>query len=124
MSAGEEILKATKINIDKYGFFFWLIIFGFIEIIFSIIHAENYIPLGVLFCGFGSLGFALSEMMDRISYSSFKKENSDQAGTKVWVVNTPLWFHILNSVIKLGIFICLFISINHKYFFFYNYIKY
>jgi hypothetical protein len=116
MSEGiEGIINATKFNIEKYGFFFWLILFGFIEIIVSIIHNEEYILMGLLFCAYGLLGYALSELMDRISYSCFAKENKEQGEKKIWVVKTPLWFHILNVAIKLAIFVGLLWTINWKY---------
>ena len=111
----EDFLSGAKINIDKYGFFFWFIMFGFIDVIFSLIHAPDYIPLGLLFCAFGLLGYSLSELMDRISYSCFKKQSDEQGDKKVWVVKIPLWFHLLNVLFKLCIFLGLFILINYKY---------
>lgn len=115
MSDIESVLNNTKINIDKFGFFFWLILFAFIEMIFSIIHDSHYVAMGFFFLGFGLLGYALSELMDRISYGSFKRETVEQAGKKVWVVRTPLWFHILNVIIKSAVFAGLLLTVNWKY---------
>lgn len=111
----EELLNSVKINVEKYGFFFWLIIFGFIEVIFSIIHAKEYVLLGLYFWAFGALGYSISEIMDRISYGTFKKESQDQAGKNVWVVKVPTWFHLLNAVLKLFVFCFLFFAINRSY---------
>ena len=116
--AWDEFLKNIKIDFDKYGFFFWIIVFGVIEVIFSLIYRPDFIAMGIIFSAFGCIGYGLSELLDRISYGCFQKENQEQGGNKVWVVKTPLWFHIVASCVKILIFIGLFLTINIKYKFF------
>jgi len=62
-----DTAENIKANIEKYGFFFWFILFGLIEIIVSIIYNEEFIYMGFYFCAYGLVGYALSELTDRIS---------------------------------------------------------
>ncbi len=101
----DDFLNNAKINIEKYGFFFWFILFGFVDIVFSIIHNEKYIELGLIFCAFGAAGYVYAELLDKISVNLYDSK-------------PPLLFHIINTILKLTLFFFLFWGVNHEYRFF------
>ena len=111
---GEDILNNVKINIEKLGFFFWFILFGFIEIIFSIIYEPKYIPLGLYFFVFGGFGYFIAVLLDKLSSSKYKKE-VEENGVKKTIVSPPRGYPFFTFTVKLLVLIGLCFFILKKY---------
>ena len=113
------ILEHIKINIERLGFWFWFFLFGFLDVMFSIIYRDEYIALGLYFFACGVIGYFISVLLDRISSTTWvlKDEKGniklDEKGNKT--INPPLYYSFITFTIKVGIFVVLCIFILKKY---------
>ena len=97
-----DLIKGS--NVQKFGLFFWVMLSGIAVFIASISHGSiyRYGGLGFILLIGGATGYCISELMDRIS-------------SKFYDANPPFWFHILNIILRVGIFIAIFYAIQHYY---------
>lgn len=95
-----------KFNIEKYGFFFWFVLFGFAVILFSIVYRPEYVMFGLSFCLYGLAGYIIRELMDRYS----KRYDAGKI---------PFSFYVLSSLINVVLSMILFFLINMKYHFYF-----
>lgn len=66
--------KHYPIKPEKYGFFFWFLLFGFAIVIFSIIKNPDYIELGLIFCCFGFVSYVIATLIDRYIKMKYPEE--------------------------------------------------
>jgi hypothetical protein len=126
----EEILK--KFDVGKLGFWFWIILFGFFDIIFSIINDQpDYIPLGLYFFACGGFGYFVSTYWQQCSAKNHptkpvqeitviektvnEKTETQRTITEKRVIDPPDWYFIVTSLIKLAILFLLCWLILRKY---------
>jgi hypothetical protein len=126
---GEEILN--KLNIEKLGFWFWIILFGFFDIIFSIIHDRSqYITLGLYFFTCGGAGYFASTLRQQWSTKKHRKEVdetttiekttegktvTEQTVKKKTIIDPPMSYYRFTFAIKFFLFIILCVLVFLKY---------
>jgi hypothetical protein len=109
----EKIWESIKVDINKYGFFFWFLLFGFTEIVFSIIYRPEYIQLGFLSICLGLICYSIDSLIDRITQQLFIDKYPDEEKKK----RVPLWMYIIRFIIHGLLFVGFFFLINSKYHF-------
>ncbi len=107
-----------KVDLNKYGIFFWFVLFGFVDIIVSIIYKPEYVAFGFYFSIFGILSYITMDVLDRYTKNKehyFLKNQTEKEIEKKVQYHAPFLFYCLVFFIRLVLFFLLMYFINRKY---------
>ena len=104
------MINGLSLNLNKFGFYFWFILFGFTTMIFSIIYNDKYVDLGLLITLYGMVAFLLDLLFDRVFTRLIKETLAADNMHKV-----PNWGHLLRFGVHLGLIFILLILLENKY---------
>jgi hypothetical protein len=102
--------NGLTLNLNKFGFYFWFILFGFTTMIFSIIYNDKYVNLGFLITIYGMVAFLLDLLIDRV-FTRLVKENLTLENMN----KVPTWGHLLRFGAHLVLIFVLLMLIENKY---------
>ncbi len=102
--------NGLTVDLNKFGYYFWVILFGFTTIIFAIIYNEKYVDLGLLISIYGMVAFLLDLLFDRVLTRLLK-----ETLTSINMFKVPTWGHLLRIVAHIVLIVVLLILIENKY---------
>lgn len=104
------MFNGISLDLNKFGFYFWFIFFGFVTLIISIIYNDRYVELGLLISMYGMIAFLLDLLFDRVTSKNIKETLTP---TNMFKVSNK--GHVLRFFAHLVLIAILLILLEDKY---------
>jgi len=90
-----------KMDLDKKGFTFWILIFGVIITIISIIYNPDFVLLGILISLYGAIGNLIETLIDRLIFRKMKSMVKDKEDPNIYWHEISEGYQYLRLIVQL-----------------------